>query len=83
MTPQEKLYLIRECCEHAEEYKPRNKLAFWEMIRRLLREKTGYDFMELRNTVTRWVKARIDELVEEEMGSGTQVEQDDFKVAVE
>ena len=83
MTPQEKLYLIRECCEHAEEYKPRNKLAFWEMIRRLLREKTGYDLMEPRNTVTRWVKARIDELVEEEMGSGTQVEQDDFKAAVE
>lgn len=39
--------------------------------------------MEPRNTVTRWVKARIDELVEEEMGSGTQLEQDDFKAAVE
>ena len=31
----------------------------------------------------RWVKACIDELVEEEMGSGTQVDQDDFKAAVE
>ena len=29
------------------------------------------------------MKARIDKLVEEEMGSGTQVEQDDFKEAVE
>lgn len=33
--------------------------------------------------MTRWVKARIDKLVEEEMGSGTQVEQDNFKAAVE
>lgn len=39
--------------------------------------------MEPRNTMTRWVKACIDELVEEEMSSGTQVEQDDFKVAME
>ena len=39
--------------------------------------------MEPRVTVTRWVKARIDELVDEEMGSGTQVEQDDYKAAVE
>lgn len=31
----------------------------------------------------RWVKTRIDKLVKEEMGFGTQVEQDDFKVAVE
>lgn len=39
--------------------------------------------VEPRLTVMRWVKARIDELVEEEMDSGTQVEQDDFKAAVE
>lgn len=39
--------------------------------------------VEPRNTVVRWVKARIDELVEEEMGSGIQVDQDDFKAAVE
>lgn len=83
MNPQEKFYLIRECCEHVEEYKPRNKLTFWRMIKRLLWEKTGYDLIEPRNTVTRSVKACIDELVEEQIGSGTQVEQDDFKAAVE
>lgn len=83
MNPQEKLVLIRESCEHANEYKPRNKTAFWDMIRALLKEQTVYDLQEPRVTVTRWVKARIDELVEEEMGSGTQVEQDDFKAAVE
>lgn len=32
MTPQEKLFLIRECCAHSDKYKPRNKLAFWETI---------------------------------------------------
>lgn len=53
------------------------------MIRKLLKDETGYDLQEPRVTITRWVKARIDELVEEEMGSGTQVEQDDFKEAVE
>lgn len=38
---------------------------------------------EPRNTVLRWVKACMEELVQEEMGSGTQVDQDDFKAAVE
>lgn len=53
------------------------------MICQLLKENTGYDLKEPRNTVLRWVAKRVDELVEEEMGSGTQVDQDDFKVAVE
>lgn len=83
MTPQEKLVLIRECCEHADKYKPRNKIAFWKMIRVLLKDQTGYDLLEPRVTITRWVKARINELVDKEMGSSTQVEQDDFKTAVE
>lgn len=38
---------------------------------------------EPRNTVLRWVSDRGEELVSEEMGSGTQVDQDDFKAAVE
>ena len=83
MTLQEKLALIRECCEHVGEYKPWNKTVFWEMIQGLLKNRTGYDLLEPRLTVMCWVKTRINELVEEEMGSGTQVEQDDFKAAVE
>lgn len=83
MNAQEKLVLIRECCEHVAEFKPGNKGAFWAMICQLLKENTGYDLKEPRNTVLRWVAKRVDELVEEEMGSGTQVDQDDFKVAVE
>lgn len=38
--------------------------------------------MESRNTVSWWVKARIHRLVEEKIGSATQVEQDDFKTIV-
>ncbi len=38
--------------------------------------------VEPRLAVTRWVKAHINKLVEEEMDLGTQVEQDDFKAAV-
>lgn len=53
------------------------------MIWVLLKDQTGYDLLEPRVIITRWVKARIDELVDEEMGSGTQVEQDNFKAAVE
>lgn len=82
MNAQEKLVLIRECCEHADEYKLGNKTAFWAMISQLLKEQTGYELSEPQNTIFRWVKALNDELVQEEMGSGTQVEQDDFKAAV-
>lgn len=71
MNAQEKLVLIRKCCAHAYDYKPRNKLAFWEMIRKILKDQTGYDLKEPRNTVLRWVSDRGEELVSEEMGSGT------------
>lgn len=83
MNAQEKLVLIRECCEHAAEFKPRNKKQFWATIRDLLKEQTGYDLKEPRNTVLCWVADIGDELVSEKMGSGTQVDQDDFKTAVE
>ena len=53
------------------------------MIGELLKQKTGYKLVHPMQTVIRWVKARIDELVEEKMGSGTEVERDDFKTAVE
>lgn len=43
MNAQGKLVLIRECCAHAADYKPRNKLAFWEMIRGILKDQTGYE----------------------------------------
>ncbi|MCJ1348862.1 hypothetical protein MMC31_007095, partial [Peltigera leucophlebia] len=65
------------------EFKPRNKKQFWAMIRDLLKEQIGYDLKEPRNTVLRWVADIGDELVSEEMGSGTQVDQDNFKTAVE
>ena len=83
MNPREKLVLIRECVAHVDEYKPQNKTAFWNMICKLLKDETGYNLQELRVTVTRWVKAHINELVEKEMGFGTQVKQDNFKEAVE
>ena len=53
MNAQEKLVFIREWYEHAAEYKPRNKLAFWKMIRGIHKEQTGYDLKEPRNTVLR------------------------------
>lgn len=83
MNAQEILALIRECCKHALEFRPTNKSAFWFMIRDLLKQYTGYLWKEPRNTVLRWVVDCGNELVTEEMGSGTQVDQDDFKAAVE
>lgn len=53
------------------------------MISEILKQQTGYELANPCQTVTRWVKAIIDELVEEEMGSGTEVERNDFKTAVE
>lgn len=83
MNPEEKLALIWECVEHADEYKPGTKSVFWTRIRELLKDCTGYDLVKVRNTVVCWVETQIDELVEEKMGSGIQVDQDDFKAGVE
>lgn len=83
MNKQEKLVLIRECYEHADKYRPLNKIKFWAMISSLLKQQTGYDLVNPAQTITRWVKSQINELVEEELGSGTEVEKDDFKTAVE
>ena len=71
MNPREKLVFIRECVLHVNEYKPRNKTAFWNMICKLLKDETGYNLQKPRVTVTQWLKARIDDLVEDEMGFGT------------
>ena len=83
MNIREKLELIRECVEHADKYCPDNKTKIWVMILELLKQQTGYKLISPQQTVTRWMKARIDELVEEEMGSGTEVERNDFKTTVE
>lgn len=45
MNKQEKLVLIRECCKHADEYLPLNKIKFWAMISSLLKQQTGYDLV--------------------------------------
>ena len=78
-----KLILIRECCEHAQEYRALNKTKFWAIISDILKQQTGYHLVDPQQTVNNWVKAQIDELVEEEMGSGTEVKRNDFKTAVE
>lgn len=83
MTPHEKLVLIRQCCEHSDKYFPGNKSNFWLMIRKLLRERTDYDLVDPRQTITRWVETSIDKLVENEMRSSTQIERNAFTVAVE
>lgn len=52
------------------------------MIRRIFWEKTSYDLIKLKNTMIRWVKTCIDNLVKEEMSFGIEVEQDDIQAAV-
>lgn len=83
MKPQEKLFLIKQCVEHKMEYKPNNKGIFWQMMKDLLKEGTGYIFADPRKTVTRWVEARIEEVLDEELGSGNEELRGDFKAAVE
>lgn len=53
------------------------------MISELLKQQTDYELVNPQQTVTRWVKAQINELVVEEMGSGAEVERNDFKTALE
>ena len=74
MNSQEKLVFFRECCQYAVEYKSRNKLAFEEMIREILKGQTGYNFKEPRNAVRRWVADRRKDLVLKKIGSGIQVD---------
>lgn len=51
MNVQEKLVLICECYAHVYNDKSRNKLAFWEMIYRILKDQTGYDLKEPKNII--------------------------------
>lgn len=82
MNAQENLCLICEYCEYSSEYKPWNKLVFWKMIRKILRDQTNYDLKEPRNTVFCRVADWREELVLEKMGFGIQVDQNDFKTVV-
>ena len=43
------------------------------MISKLLKNHTGYDFLEPQNTIFRWVQQLTDELVSEEIGFGIQI----------
>lgn len=71
--PHEKL--ARGCCEYAEEYCAGNKTFFWAM-------QTGYDPFQAHQTVTRWVRSELDELIDE-VGTALRTEKDAFKTAVE
>ena len=53
------------------------------MIRDLLKKYTGYNLVNSYQIIIKWVKMQIKKLVEEKMGSSIEVEQNDFKVAVE
>lgn len=66
-----------------DEYKLGTKEAFWTTIWKLLKEHTKYDFVELRNIVVCWVTTCINKLIEEDIESDIQVDQDNFKAAVE
>ena len=83
MKAYQKVILARICVEHAAEYGVIKMGDFWDMITKLLWEQAGYSLKSPRQTVFKWITLRIDELVEEEMGSGTEVECDDFRAAVE
>lgn len=83
MNAQKKLDLIQKCCKYALEFRSTKKIAFQIMIRDLLKQHTGYLLKNPRNTVMRWIADRGNEFVAEEMGFRTQVDQNDFKAAVE
>ncbi len=53
------------------------------MISGILKEQTGYDLKEPKNIVLHLVADRGEDLVSEEIDSVTQIDQDDFKAAVD
>lgn len=83
MNIKEKLVLICEYIEHIDKYCLGNKTKFWAMILELLKQQTGYKFINSQQTITQWVKFRINKLVEEEMKFGMEVKRNNFKTAVE
>lgn len=48
-----------------------------------MKQQTSYEFLNSQQMVTRWVRAELDGLVDEEMGSATKAERNDSKTAVE
>lgn len=53
------------------------------MIDELLKQQPRYELIYPIPTITWWLKAQIDKLVEEEIGSGIEIEQNNFKIAIE
>lgn len=52
------------------------------MILEFLKNEIGYYLIHLQQTVTHWVKTRIDKLVEEKIKLGIKIEKNDFKAMV-
>lgn len=63
-------------------YKSYKKLVFWNIIKKFFKEKGGYNFIELKNSVIGQMNICIDKLIEKKIGSGTQIDQNDFKIIV-
>lgn len=53
IIPQKKLALICECYKYVNKYKPQNKITFWKMIWVLFKDRTEYNLLESRITITR------------------------------
>lgn len=48
-----------------------------------MKNKTEYYLIHPQQTIIRWVKAHIDELIEKKMESDIKIEKNDFQTAVE
>ncbi|KAM0805763.1 hypothetical protein BDR22DRAFT_829103 [Usnea florida] len=83
MKVHQKITLARICVDQAAQYGVMKMQDFWDTVKTLLLEQADYSLKTPRQTVMKWVTERIEEMVEEEMGSGTEVERDEFKAAVE
>ena len=52
------------------------------MIWDILWNQIGYNLIDQRNTVIKWISIRLDEFIKEKIGSDIKVERNNFKIFV-
>lgn len=79
INAKEKLILIFEDYKHIEEYMSSNKTIYWDIIQKLLKKQSEYDFIQSSITITSLIKAPFAILIDENIDSDGQVKQNTFK----
>ncbi len=79
INAKEKLILIFEDYKNIKEYMSSNETIYWDIIQKLLKKQSEYDFIQSSITITSLIKAPFAILIDENIDSDGQVKQNTFK----